>query len=287
MSTVNAFGDPLGPRGRRRVLIASAIAVVLVVLVLALAVQRFSDRGQLDADKWAGLLSAEGRSFLLGGLVSTIKVAVLAIVVSMVAGTVIALGRLSPVRPVRWLATTYVQLFRALPSLLLIIFSFYGVNQVLIDNGSAARVSPATAIVLGLSLYNSAVVAEIVRAGVVSLPRGQTEAAQAIGLSRGQTSRLVLLPQAVLRMLPALVSQTVTILKDTAYGSVLSYDELLRRGILAGESERAPLQGLLVVAVIYIVVCFAISTVARLLERRVTRRFGGRVQVTGTEALTT
>ena len=286
-AAVNAFGDPLGPRGRRRALVASVVSGLVVLVLLYLAYRRLSDRGQLDARRWEELLSGEGLEFLATGLVNTVRVAAVAIVTSLAVGTVVALGRLSRLAPVRWVATTYVQLFRALPSLLLIIFSFYGLNQLFIDQGSATRVSAEVAIVLGLTLYNSAVIAEVVRAGVRSLPRGQSEAASALGLRRGQAQRFVLLPQAFLRMLPALVSQAVTTLKDTAYGTVIGFDDLLRRGQLAGETTRSPLQGLVLAAVGYIVLCFVVSQVAAYLERRVTRRFGGRAQVTGVEDVTT
>ena len=287
MTALNAFGDPLGPRGRRRATITSVIALALLAALVAVAVLRFADRGQLDADRWDELLGGEGLRFLLVGLVNTLEVAVIAGVLSILVGTLLGLGRLSTITPVRWAATAWVQLFRALPSVLLIIFCFFGINQVLVQQGSASRLSAAQAIVLGLTLYNSAVVAEIVRAGVRSLPKGQGEAAYALGMRRGQVSRSVLLPQAYLRMLPSLVSQLVTVLKDTAYGSVVSYEELLRRGTLAGEATGDPLQALLLAAVGYVLVCFTLSRVARLLEKRVTRTYGGRVQVTGNEDLTT
>lgn len=287
MTTVNAFGDVLGPRGRRRTLIASSIAVVLLVLLAGVAVQRFADQGQLDSDRWDELLSEQALRFLWVGMLNTLKVAFVAGALSMVIGTLLGLARLSTLRPVRWLATGYVQLFRALPSLLLISFSFFGINQILVQQGSTVRVSTGQAVVLGLTLYNSAVIAEIVRAGVRSLPRGQAEAAYALGMSRGQVQRAVLLPQAYLRMLPSLVSQLVTVLKDTAYGFVISYEELLRRGTIAGESTGDPLQALLLVAVGYIAVCFAVSRIARYLEKRVTRKYGGRVAVTAVEDVST
>lgn len=287
MTTVNAFGDVLGPRGRRRTLVASSIAVVLLVLLAGVAVQRFADQGQLDSDRWDELLSEQALRFLWVGMLNTLKVAFVAGTLSLVIGTLLGLARLSTLRPVRWLATGYVQLFRALPSLLLISFSFFGINQILVQQGSTVRVSTGQAVVLGLTLYNSAVIAEIVRAGVRSLPRGQAEAAYALGMSRGQVQRSVLLPQAYLRMLPSLVSQLVTVLKDTAYGFVISYEELLRRGTIAGESTGDPLQALLLVAVGYIAVCFAVSRIARYLEKRVTRKYGGRVAVTAVEDVST
>ena len=275
MTTVNAFGDALGPRGRRRTQIATVISLVLVAGLVALAVLRFAQKGQLDADKWDELLTLQFAEFLLPGLINTLKAALLAGLFSLTIGTLMALGRLSRIAPLRWLATTYVQLFRALPSLLLILFGYFGLRSAGVD------ISTLWALVLGLTLYNSAVVAEIVRAGVVSLPRGQSEAAYAIGLTRGQAQRLVLLPQAFLRMLPSLVSQLVVVLKDTAYGFVIAFEELLRRAQTAGEATGDTLQSFLLVALIYIALCFAVSRVARYLEVRQGRRYGGRVHVTG------
>jgi glutamate transport system permease protein len=190
------------------------------------------------------------------------------VTLSLVVGTVMALGRLSPAAPVRWLAGTYVEVFRALPSLLLILFAFFALPELGVPIGKYS------ALVLGLSLYNSAVIAEIVRAGVLSLPKGQTEAAMAIGLTRRQAQALVVLPQAVSRMLPSLVAQGVVVLKDTSYGSIIAYEELLRRGQLAGDSTGDFLPFLLTIAVVYVVVCFSLSQVARWLEGRQRRRYG-------------
>jgi len=137
----------------------------------------------------------------------------------------------------RWLslpAGAWVELFRGLPLLLLILFIFLGLPA------AGVTVSTFWALVAGLTLYNSAVIGEIFRAGILSLPRGQTEAAYAIGLRRGQTLRLILIPQAVRRMLPALISQLVTLLKDTSLGFVIAYAELLRTGRNAVEFLGGP-----------------------------------------------
>ena len=206
------------------------------------------------------------------------RAAAVAIALSAAIGTVMALGRLSQIAPLRWLASTYVELFRALPSLLLILFGFFGLPQVLAALppalGLPTTVSRYAALVIGLTLYNSAVMAEIVRAGVLSLPRGQSEAASAIGLTRGQAQRMVILPQAVSRMLPSLIAQGVVVLKDTSYGFVIGFEELLRRGQLAGEATGSVLQAYVVVAVIYVAVCLALSALARYVEGRQRRRYG-------------
>ncbi len=266
---LSAFADPLGPRGRRRALMASVVAGIALLGLLYLVVAKFAEQGQLDGDRWSELLSADARELYARGLLSTLKVAATAVFVSVTVGLLMALGRLSPFAPLRWLAGTYVELFRALPSLLLILFSYFGLPKLI-----GQDVSQYAAVVLGLSLYNSAVFAEIVRAGILSLPRGQSEAAVALGLRRSQVQRLVVLPQAISRMLPSLVAQGVVVLKDTSYGFVIGYEELLRTGQNAGEVTGDVLQAYLIVAVIYLTVCLALSRVARRLEGRTARRYG-------------
>jgi glutamate transport system permease protein len=280
MTTVTAYGDPLGPRGRRRMLIASVIGGVVLLGLLALAIRKFADAGQLDGERWNELLTTDGARAFWRGLRATLKAAAVAVALSVTVGTVMALGRLSHRRVVRALAGTYVQLFRALPSLLLILFGFFGLPALGID------VSKYWALVIGLTLYNSAIFAEVIRAGVLSLPRGQAEAAYAVGMTRGQVQRLVVLPQAVSRMLPSLVAQGVVVLKDTSYGFVIGYEELLRTGQFAGESTASLLQAYLIVAVVYVSVCVALSQVARWLEGRQARRYGSAaVAVPGVEDL--
>ncbi len=264
MSTgLQAFSDPLGPTGRLRTRIASIVAVVFLVGLVVVAIKRLDAQGQLDKQDWEQILSADGMELLLRGLAQTLKVAVVAVFLSLTIGTVMALGRLSRFTALRWLAGTYVELFRALPSLLLILIMFFGFG-----------LRQFEAIVVGLSLYNSAVMAEIVRAGILSLPRGQTEAALAIGLRPQQAQRYVILPQAVSRMLPSIVAQGVVVLKDTSYGFVIGFEELLRKGQIAGQVTGDLLQCLTVVAVMYITVCFSLSQVARWLEGRQRRRYG-------------
>ena len=273
------FSDPLGPRGRRRAIAGSVVATVVVVGLLALVVGKLAAEGELDRDKWSELLTGEAATFLRGGLVETLKAAVVASALSLGIGTLAALCRLSPIAPLRWLVGAYVEVFRALPSLLLILFGFLGLPELGFD------VSRFQALVIGLTLYNSAVFSEIVRAGILSLPRGQTEAAYAVGLTRLQAMRLVLLPQAFRRMLPSIISQLVVVLKDTAYGSIIGFEELLRRGQIAGEFTGSLLQAYFIVALVYIALCFTLTRIARWLEQRQERRYGRTARVTGVEDL--
>lgn len=261
--------DALGPRGRRRVLIASIVSGAVIALLLAYAVWRFASRGQLDEARWRPFTVWSTWRYLLVGLRNTLTATVVAGSLAMAGGLALALLRLSGRRAVRLPTGAWIQFFRGVPLLLLIFFLARFFGELGID------VPAFWILVLGLTIYNAAVFAEVFRAGILSLERGQREAAAAIGLRSGQAMRLVVLPQAIRRMLPTLVSQLVTLLKDSSLGFVLPYEELLRRGRSIGEIYPASiLQALLVVAGIYLCVNVALSRVAAWLERRQSRRFG-------------
>lgn len=279
--TAPMLADALGPRARQRVLIASIVTGVLLAGVLAIAVNRLADKGQLSWDRWEPLTQWSVLKFLLGGLGLTVKAAATGMAGAVVIGTALALLRLSRTGPIRWLATAWVEFFRGVPLLLLIFFTFFGLRRQGID------LSPFRALVIALALYNGAVLCEIFRAGILSLDRGQTEAAYAVGLGYWQAMRLVILPQAVRRMIPAIVSQLITLLKDTSLGFVITYQELLRRSRSTGEFFKNPLQATAVVALVYIAVNLTLSRVARHLEVRQRRRLGaGPMTVGGVEDLT-
>jgi glutamate transport system permease protein len=266
--------DTVGPRGRRRILLGSVAGVLLVAAVLGVAVARLAAKGSLDPELWRVLTDGAVQRLIGRGLVATLRAAVVAMALSIAVGAVLAVGRLSRRSWVAGLAGVWVELFRGLPLLLLILFLFLGLPAV------GVTISVFWALVAGLTLYNSAVLGEIFRAGILSLPKGQTEAAYAIGLRRGQTLRLILVPQAVRRMLPALISQLVTLLKDTSLGFVIGYAELLRNGRTAVEflGGRYSIPIYTAIAVVYIAVNASLSFLARWLDRRTRRKFGQTVQ---------
>jgi glutamate transport system permease protein len=266
--------DAAGPRGRRRIVAGSVVGLLVIAAILAVALGRMAAKGAFEAELWRLLTQANVQRLLARGLAATLRAALLAMALSMAVGALLAVGRLSHRA---WLARpvgAWVELFRGVPLLLLIFFVFLGLPAV------GVTVSTFQALVLGLTLYNGAVLGEIFRAGILSLPRGQTEAAYAIGLRRGQALRLVLLPQAVRLMLPALVSQLVTLLKDTSLGFVIGYAELLRSGRNAVEflGGRYSIPIYTAIAVIYIAVNGSLSFLARWLDRRARRRYGRAVQ---------
>jgi aspartate/glutamate/glutamine transport system permease protein len=201
--------------------------------------------------------------FLLYGLLVSIRIAAISIVLSMVIGVVMAVARLSPIGVVRWIAAVYVEVFRATPVLLLLFFVFFGSAR------TSVKLDALTAGVVALTLYNSAVVAEIVRAGINSISRGILEAGRALGLSYLQLMRYVAIPMALRRMSPGLVSQLVTLFKDTSLVSILGVLDLLRRGRLIYEQPRYAnaIQVLLVVSLMYFIPCYLLSLLAQRLER--------------------
>jgi glutamate transport system permease protein len=278
--SATALYDSIGPRGRRRVMLGSILGGLLVAAFAAVVLLRLADKGQLDAERWKVLTDADVQHRLIvDGLVGTLKAAAVAILLSLAAGGLLAVARTSPAAWIRGLLTAWVEFFRGVPLLLLIFFLFLGGPRLGID------VPVFWALVGGLTLYNSAVIAEIFRAGLLSLPKGQTEAAYAVGLRRGQTLRLILLPQAIRLMLPALVSQVVTLLKDTALGFIISYPELLRTGREVIEFLGGPysLPIYLELAAIYITVNATMSWFARWLDRRTARRYGKAVEMSAAD----
>jgi glutamate transport system permease protein len=266
--------DAVGPRGRRRILLGSIAGVLGVAAVVGVAVARLAAKGSFDPELWRVLTEGAVQRLIGRGLVATLRAAVVAMVLAMAVGALLAVGRLSRRAWVARLAGAWVELFRGLPLLLLILFLFLALPAV------GVTISVFWALVAGLTLYNGAVIGEIFRAGILSLPRGQTEAAYAIGLRRGQTLRLILVPQAVRRMLPALISQLVTLLKDTSLGFVIGYAELLRNGRTAVEflGGRYSIPIYTAIAVVYIAVNASLSLLARWLDRRTRRRFGQTVR---------
>jgi len=274
--------DTPGPRAKRRNLLLSVVFFVLLALLLWWIWQTMDDKGQLRWALWKPFTESQAwTTYLLPGLGDTLKAAALAMLIALPLGAVFGISRLSDHRWVRGPAGVVVEFFRAIPVLLLMLFAneFYDRYT-----NVTSEQRPLYAVVTGLVLYNASVLAEIVRAGILSLPKGQSEAAMAVGLRKGQTMTNVLLPQAVTAMLPAIVSQLVVIVKDTALGGVMiGFTELLNtRGTLAANYANV-IQSFVVVAVIYIVLNFILTSFASWLEQRLRRSKKGTGVVLGKE----
>ena len=214
MSEPSVLYDAPGPRARLRNRVISGVTVVVIGAVVWVAVAKLNAKGQLTAKKWEPFGTADlWRTYILPGAQGTLTAAALSIVLALALGIILGVGRLSTTRVVCWVSGTVVELFRAVPVLIIMIFSYF--IFALYDVFPSKQLALA-GVVTGLTLYNGAVIAEIVRAGVNALPRGQSEAAAALGLRPSQAMRIILLPQAITAMLPALISQLVVALKDTA-----------------------------------------------------------------------
>jgi glutamate transport system permease protein len=270
MSESTVLYDAAGPRAVTRNRIISAVTVVAIAGAVWVVVARLSAKNQLTASKWKPFTTADlWQTYVLPGIQGTLTAAALSIVLAGALGVVLGVGRLSTNSVIRWASATVVELFRAVPVLIMMIFAYF--LYALYDVFPSKELALA-GVVTGLTLYNGAVIAEIVRAGVNALPRGQSEAAAALGLSGGQTMRQILLPQAITAMLPALISQLVVVLKDTAIGYQITFLEMVRQGTLVGAQYSNYIPALAVIAVLMIAVNVALSWLAVWLEARLRRR---------------
>lgn len=272
--------DTPGPRARRRNQVLTAVFVVLLAALLWWIWRTLDDKGQLKGALWEPFTTSQAwTTYLLPGLGNTLKAAALAMVIALPLGAVFGIARMSDHRWVRVPAGVVVEFFRAIPVLLLMLFA----NEFYVrSTGVPSDDRPMYAVVTGLVLYNASVLAEVVRAGVLALPRGQTEAAYAIGMRKGQTMTGILLPQAVTVMLPAIVSQLVVIVKDTALGGVmLQFPELLNARSTLAANYANVIPSFVVVAVIFILLNFALTSFASWLEARLRRSKRGTGAVLG------
>ncbi|MEV6575431.1 amino acid ABC transporter permease [Streptomyces sp. NPDC051577] len=277
--------DAPGPKAKARNWIYSGVFVVLLGLALWWALGLMADKNQLDADKWSPFVtdSQIWTTFLIPGLLETLKAGVIAMVIALPLGALLGIGRLSDHAWVRVPVGAFVEFFRAIPVLMLMLFGYALYVQY---TGVSSDYRPLYAVVTGLVLYNASVIAEIVRAGVLSLPNGQTDAAKAIGMRKGQTMVHVLIPQAVTAMLPALVSQLVVILKDTALGgTVLGLGELMSMSRQISANYSNTIATFVVIALVYVAVNFALTSFASWLEGRQRKSKRGTGAVVGVAAV--
>lgn len=255
--------DVPGPRAiaRNRLI---AVATILVVLgVLGFVVYRMAVTGQFTAEKWYVFTFSNVWMGIFTALGKTLGAFAAAAVLSVVLGFLLAIGRLSDHAWVRVPITTITELFRAVPVLVFMMLLYYGLPVV------GIKMDPYWAVVLALMAYNGSVLAEVLRAGVESLPRGQKEAGFAIGLRKSGVMRLILMPQAIRAMMPVIIAQLVVTLKDTALGFIITYPELLYFAKqLTAQQGRPILQSAFVIGGIYIALCLILAWVAKVVEKR-------------------
>ncbi|MFE9247900.1 amino acid ABC transporter permease [Streptomyces sp. NPDC007088] len=264
--------DAPGPRAKRRNILYSVAFLVVLAAAVWWVISKLNEKSQLDWVKWKPFVtdSQSWTTYLLPGLQNTLIAAAISMVIALPLGAVFGIARLSDHRWVRVPSAVVVEFFRSIPVLILMLIA----NE-LYSKSTAISTDdrPLYAVITGLVLYNASVLAEVVRAGILSLPKGQTEAAQAIGLRKGQTMRSILLPQSVTAMLPAIVSQLVVIVKDTALGgALLNFSELLAsvRPLSAAYGANT-IASFTVVALLFVAVNFSLTSFASWLERRLRR----------------
>ncbi|MFF2044680.1 amino acid ABC transporter permease [Kitasatospora sp. NPDC058170] len=262
-ATASVLYDAPGPRARARYRLFGVLSLVGIAGLLWYAVAALADNGQFDSQLWEVFQYNTVQQQIVDGLLATLEAFGLAAVLSLTLGALLAAGQLSDHKPVRWASVSFVQFFRAMPLLILIVALYY----------SLFAKEPMWALVLGLTLYNGSVQAEIIRSGVNAVPRGQGEAAYAIGLRKTQVMTTILVPQAVRSMLPAMIGQLVVTLKDTSLGFVITYSELLYIGKkIASQPINAAgfpyIPAVLVIGPIYIAMCLLLTALAQWIEAR-------------------
>lgn len=242
--------------------VSVAVAASLLVLVGAV-VYRFHAAGQLEGRLWEFFAWRTTWAFLAKGLVGTLASAAMAAVIALSLGLVLLVGRLSPLRLLRWPAVAAIEFLRGVPTLLLIYVCFLVLPSI------GIQLSAYWMLTLPIGLSTAAVVAEVYRAGVLAVPRGQADAARALGLTDARVFAHIVFPQALRFIVPALVAQLVIVVKDTTFGYVVTYGELMQNAKVLISNYRSLVPVYLVVAVLYCAVNYGISRASRRLGRPV------------------
>ena len=272
MSTQAVLFDAPGPKARLRHKIFTVIGALIAVGIAYVVYLQFEKAGQLQAFMWEPFVTNPEvwTSYLIPGLKGTFQAAAISIVLAVVFGLLFGMGRLSPFAPLRWFCGIVVEFFRSVPVLLMMVFAYFGyfATSNIVPNEHA----PLAAVVTALTLYNGAVIAELLRSGVHGLPSGQSEAGLSVGLTPGQVLRSIQLPQALTAMLPALVGQLVVVLKDSALGYGITYLELLNWSKTLGSAYANTVPAYIVAGILFVVINYALTKFAVYLEGRMKKR---------------
>ncbi|MHA7306349.1 amino acid ABC transporter permease [Arthrobacter sp. TMN-49] len=262
--------DLPGPKARARNVYLNIATILVVVGVIGFILFRFYESGQFTAKKWEIFTFPLVQEKFLQAVGATLSAFAVGAVGSLILGILLAFGRLADTKLVRVPCYWFTELFRAVPLLILMMIMYYGLPSV-----GVKGITPFIAVVVGLILYNGSVLAEVFRAGIESLPKGQSEAGLAVGLTKGQVLRSILLPQAVRAMLPVIIAQLVVIMKDTALGFLITYNEILYYANFLGSQGQygSPVvPALMVAAVVYVGLCLILSGIAKFTESKMSSR---------------
>ena len=272
MSTQAVLFDAPGPKAKVRHAILTVVGILVALAIAYLVYLKFDEANQLQGFMWKPFFTdpAVWTSYIIPGLKGTFTAAGISIVLAVVFGLLFGMGRLSPFGPVRWFCSVIVEFFRAVPVLLMMVFAYFGffATSDIVPNQHA----PLAAVVTALTLYNGAVIAELVRSGVHGLPKGQSEAGYSVGLTPGQVLRSIQLPQALTAMLPALVGQLVVVLKDSALGYGITYLELLNWSKTLGSAYANTVPAYIVAGILFIIINYTLTKFAVYLEGRLKKR---------------
>ena len=258
----DALYEAPGPRTHRKMVVGTAISAVLVAVLVGLVVQRFYVTGQFAPKYWSFFGQLSTWTFLLKGFEGTVQVAFVAGIIALVLGLVLMLGRTSGIKVLAALCRVVTDFFRGVPSLLLIYFFFLVVPQY------GIKMSSFWMITLPVALAASGVLAEVFRAGVNAVPRGQVEAALSIGLTPMQTTFKIVLPQAVRFVIPTLISQLVVVVKDTTVAYVVSYPDLLQNARVLITNYDALVSVYFTIAIIYVILNYLIHRASLAVSRK-------------------
>ncbi|HKU30405.1 MAG TPA: amino acid ABC transporter permease [Arthrobacter sp.] len=261
--------DSPGPKARARYRILGVVTALVIIAIVGFIVLRFAESGQFDAKKWRLFTFPLVQQTIVQSVGATLSAFATAAVLSLALGILLAFGRLSDRRWISLPCYGFTELFRAIPLLILMMIFYYGLPPLGVQG-----ITPFTAVVAGLVLYNGSVLAEVFRAGIESLPRGQSEAGYAIGLRKGAVMTNILLPQAIRSMLPVIISQLVVILKDTALGFIVTYNEILFQAKYFGSQAQygSPIiPSAIIAGVLYVGMCLILAGIAKWLESRMRR----------------
>lgn len=261
-TTQDALFEVAGPRAKRWIRIGTGASLLLLAGLLYLIYQQFALSGQLDEQYWFFFTQFTTWTFIAQGLLGTIKVAVVAGVLAIVVGLLLMSGRRSVFTPLRWISTAVIELARGVPSLLFIYFFF------LVLPTWGLTLSTYWMVTIPISFNAAGVLAEVFRSGVNAVPNGQNEAAISLGLSRGQAFRSVVLPQAIRYVIPTMVTQLVVVVKDTTFGYVVTYPEMMQNAKVLISNYNSLVPVYLVTAIIYIVINYLLARLAKYISQR-------------------
>ena len=255
--------DTPGPKAIVRHRIYTVVTVLVLIGLVAFALMRLDEEGQLEYALWEPFVTPEYISALVDGLIETLKMAFTSIIGAVVFGLVFGVGKLSEHRLLRWPSWLFVEFFRAVPVLLMMIYLYFAF---VLGDGP---LSSYWCVVIALTLYNGAVLAEVFRAGVLAVPKGQAEAAYAVGMRKSQVMNLVLMPQAIKIMLPSIISQCVVALKDTALGYYIAAPGLTAVGKQIYGEFQNQVPTAIVITTIYVSVNLVLTAIATWVQKRI------------------